>query len=259
VEYVRLTAEEGGVRTLRLARPPVNALNAAMLDEIGAAVADLRSDSDVRALVVTGTPTLFAAGADVEEFEPIRADSARRVARHFRGALDALAAFSRPTVAAVAGYALGGGLELALACDFRVAGDNARLGLPEVQLGIIPGGGGTQRLTRLVGPAVAKELIFTGRHVRAPEALDLGLVDRVVGPDDVYAEALQWASQLAEGAVTAMGLAKRAIDGGFGMRLQDGLDLEADCFEEAFETDDAEHGIRSFLDEGPGKARFRGR
>ena len=177
----------------------------------------------------------------------------------FRAGLDALAGFPRPTIAAVTGYALGGGLELALCCDFRVAGDNARLGLPEIQLGIIPGGGGTQRLPRLVGSGRAKDLVFSGRHIRAQEALDIGLVDKVVEPDDVLPAALEWARKLAGGAVAAMGEAKAAIDGGRDRSLAEGLDLEAVHFGRAFDTEDAGTGVASFLDHGPGKAKFAGR
>ncbi len=162
-------------------------------------------------------------------------------------------------IAAIRGYALGGGLELACACDLRVAGENARLGQPEILLGIIPGAGGTQRLTRLVGPARAKELVWSGRQVRAAEALEMGLVDRVVPTGDEEHAALHWAEELAKGAVVAMGLAKRVIDAGLGGALADGLDLEAEAFAEVFGTEDAATGVQSFLADGPGKAKFTGR
>ncbi|MGZ4797854.1 MAG: enoyl-CoA hydratase/isomerase family protein, partial [Acidimicrobiia bacterium] len=177
----------------------------------------------------------------------------------FRRAFDGIAAIPRPVIAGIRGFALGGGMELALACDLRVAADTARLGQPEILLGIIPGAGGTQRLPRLVGPARAKELIWSGRQVKAAEALAIGLVDRVVPADEVEATALAWATELAGGAVAAMGLAKRAIDEGLDGSLARGLDLEAHAFVEVFGTEDARTGVASFLEHGPGKATFAGR
>jgi enoyl-CoA hydratase/carnithine racemase len=253
---VLLEPRPGGVALLRLDRPPLNALSTALLAELEAHATALASDPDLKAVVVTGNERAFAAGADVSEFSAPGA--APIVSMAFRAALDALAAIPRPVIAAVNGFALGGGLELALACDLRVGGDSSRLGFPEVQLGIFPGGGGTQRLPRLVGPARAKELIWTGRHVKADEALALGLVDRVVPAADTVDAALEWATELGAGAVVAMGLAKEAIDRGLDGSLAAGLDLEAQGFAAAFETDDAHVGIRSFLDDGPGKATFSG-
>lgn len=256
MEHIELHSEDGGIQVVRLARPPVNALCAALLGEVRDALAAM--PDTVKAVVVWGGDSVFAAGADVEEFVPVSPEGARSVTAAFRDALDTLAAFPRPTVAAVTGYALGGGLELALACDFRVAGDNARLGFPEIQLGIIPGGGGTQRAARLIGPARTKDLVYSGRHIRAAEAAEIGLVDRVVSPDEVYESALAWAGKLATGAVAAMGLAKDAIDTGLGLPLAAGLDLEAERFAATFATRDARHGIDSFLENGPGKAEFQG-
>ena len=160
---------------------------------------------------------------------------------------------------AVAGYALGGGCELALACDMRVASDTATFGQPEVHLGIIPGAGGTQRLTRLVGPARAKDIILSGRRVTAGEALNIGLCDRIFPASVLQAEARAMALSFARGAVAAHALAKRAIDAAYDGSLADGLDLERDLFVEVFETDDAKTGVKSFLENGPGKAKFTGR
>jgi enoyl-CoA hydratase len=247
----------GGVTLLRLNRPPLNALSAALLTELETVAGRLGDDPSVKAVVVTGSERIFAAGAEVAEFTAD--DAARTVNSSFRSALDSLADVPRPVIAAVTGYALGGGLELALACDLRVAAESARLGFPEISLGIFPGGGGTQRATRLVGPAKAKELMWSGRHVPADEALAIGLVDRVVPADAVLDAALEWATQLASGAVVAMGLAKEAIDRGLDGSLATGLDLEAVRFIDVFGTDDARAGIRSFLDDGPGKATFSGR
>jgi short chain enoyl-CoA hydratase (EC 4.2.1.17) len=173
--------------------------------------------------------------------------------------LSALAGLPRVTIAAITGYALGGGCELALACDFRVIASNAKLGQPEILLGIIPGGGGTQRLTRLVGVARAKELILTGRQVSAEEAERIGLADKVVPPEKVLEEAVSMAASYAKGALVAQGLAKKAIDEGSNISLEDGLALERELFVQAFATQDARIGIESFKEHGPGQAEFVGR
>ena len=254
---VLVESRPDGVALLRLNRPPLNPLSTALMADLADHAARLAADPDVKAVVVTGGEKAFAAGADVTEFTAEGA--ARRVSNGLRVGLDALAAIPRPVIAAVNGIALGGGLELALACDVRVAGDSVRLGFPEIQLGIFPGAGGTQRLARLVGPARAKDLIWSGRHVRAEEALALGLVDKVVPANEVLEAALLWAGTLASGAVVAMGIAKRVIDAGLDGPLARGLDLETDGFAEVFATDDAAVGIRSFLADGPGKATFSGR
>jgi enoyl-CoA hydratase/carnithine racemase len=253
---VLVESRPDGVAVVRLNRPPLNPLSTALLAELTDIATALTADRSVKAVVVTGSEKAFAAGADVAEFT---ADGAAAVVnRGIRLGFDTLAAIPRPVIAAINGFALGGGLELALACDLRVAADSARLGLPEIQLGIFPGGGGTQRLTRLVGPAKAKELIWSGRHVRAEEALTIGLVDRVVPAAEVLDHALAWAGSFASGAVVAMGIAKRVIDHGLDGTLAGGLDLEGEGFVEVFDTDDARVGIRSFLDDGPGKATFSG-
>jgi enoyl-CoA hydratase/carnithine racemase len=246
-----------GVAVVRIDRPPLNALSGALLDELASVARDLAGDSDVKAIVVLGGPKSFAAGADISEFRG--PDEARAVSQRFRAAFDAIGDIPRPVIAAINGVALGGGLELALACDLRVAADNARVGQPEILLGVIPGAGATQRLPRLIGPARAKELIWSGRQVKADEALAIGLVDRVVPAGELEDAALAWGSSLASGAVVAMGIAKRVIDAGLGGRLDDGLDLETDAFAEVFGTQDAATGVRSFLEHGPGKARFVGR
>ena len=245
-----------GVALLRLDRPPLNPLSTALLDEIAAHGIALAADASVKAVVVTGNEKALAAGADVSEFTEL---GAAPITAAFRGAFDALGSIPRPVIAAIEGFALGGGFELALACDLRVAGDKARLGFPEIQLGIFPGAGGTQRVARLIGPARAKDLIWSGRHVKADEALALGLVDRVVPAGGAVDAALEWAASLGAGAVVAMGIAKRVIDTGFDLPLAEALDLEAAGFAEVFETDDAATGIQSFLKDGPGKAEFSGR
>lgn len=253
---VHVERGEDGVATVRLDRPKVNALSTELLGQLAEAADALTADPP-GAVVVTGGDRTFAAGAEIAEFGGPA--EARAVGGAFRRALDAVAGIPRATIAAVSGYALGGGCELALACDLRVAGDTARFGQPEVQLGIIPGGGGTQRLARLVGPARAKDMILSGRHVGAEEAAAIGLVDRVVPAAEVNAEAHRWAADLASGAVVAHALVKRAIDGGLDGSLAEGLDLEQGLFAEVFATEDARAGVRSFLDHGPGKATFQGR
>jgi enoyl-CoA hydratase/carnithine racemase len=256
-EFVTSERRPDGVALVRLDRPPMNALSLALLGELAEVARELAIDVDVKAVVVAGGERTFAAGAEISEFGG--AEQATAVAEAFRAALDALAAIPRPVIAAIGGFALGGGLEVAMACDLRVASDRAKVGQPEILLGIIPGAGGTQRLARLVGPARAKELVWSGRQVRADEALAIGLVDRVVPAEETLDAALAWAAEFAAGAVVAMGHAKRAIDGGLDGSLADGLDLEAQLFVDVFATEDATTGVRSFLEDGPGKASFRGR
>lgn len=170
-----------------------------------------------------------------------------------------LARIPKPSVAAITGYALGGGCELAMCCDFRIAGESAQLGQPEILLGIIPGAGGTQRLTRLVGPAKAKELIFSGRFIKADEALAIGLVDRVVPDAEVYAAARDWMAQLVKGPRFALKAAKEAVDRGGELDLDSGLALEKSLFAALFATHDRLVGMESFVANGPGKAHFEGR
>ncbi len=176
-----------------------------------------------------------------------------------QSSLTAVARIPKPTVAAVTGYALGGGCELALACDFRIAGENAKLGQPEILLGIIPGAGGTQRLSRLVGPAKAKEIIFSGRFVAADEALAIGLVDKVVPAGDVYTAAREWMGRFVDGPAYALRAAKEAIDRGLEADLDTGLEIERMLFAGLFATRDRAAGMTSFVEQGPGKAVFEGK
>jgi enoyl-CoA hydratase len=247
---------EDGVAVVRLDNPKVNALSSEVLTQLEAAAQAL-TDDPPGAVVVTGGDRVFAAGADISEFGgPAEAE---RIGGLFLSSLRAVAGIPRTTIAAVSGYALGGGCELALACDFRIASTRARFGQPEILLGIIPGGGGTQRLPRLVGVARAKDIILSGRQVAADEALHIGLVDEVVEPDALFDRAVARAAEFAAGAVVAQGLAKRAIDVGLDGSLAAGLDLEHRLFAEVFGTDDARTGVASFLVHGPGKATFKGR
>jgi enoyl-CoA hydratase/carnithine racemase len=253
--FVTVERRPDGVALIRLDRPKANALSGAILAQIFAAATEL-CDDPPGAVVLWGGRRIFAAGADIVELDGAGAGA---VGANFTSALGALASVPRATIAAINGYALGGGLELALACDFRVCAEDAKLGLPEVQLGVLPGGGGTQRLPRLIGPSRAKDLIMTGRHVPAGEAEAIGLVNRVVAPDEVLASALAWAAEFARGPLVAHGLAKWAIDRGLDGTLADGLATEQEAFAAVARTEDAARGMASFAAHGPGKATFFGR
>lgn len=250
---------EAGVATLRLNRPPVNALNDQLRRELVTLAQQAATSDDIRAVVVYGGPKHFAAGADISELEGLTIAGMAAQVERLQASLGVLARIGKPTVAAVTGYALGGGLEIALACDFRVIAGTAKLGLPEIQLGVIPGGGGTQRLARLVGPAVAKRLLFTGRQVDAQEALRIGLADEVVDSDHVFARAKALAGQFATGPMLALRAAKLAVDEGLDLPLDAGLAIERAHFLSLFGTRDREIGMASFREHGPGKATFTGR
>jgi enoyl-CoA hydratase/carnithine racemase len=257
-EFVRLEVEDG-VGTIRVDRPKMNALDIQVQEEIRAAAHEATARDDVRAVVVYGGEKVFAAGADVKEMAGM--SHAEMVARagHLQSAFTAVARIPKPVVAAVTGYALGGGCELALCADIRIAGEGATLGQPEILLGIIPGAGGTQRLTRLVGTSRAKDLIFTGRFVKADEALRIGLVDQVVPDDEVYTAAKTWAGQFTKAAALAMRAAKESIDRGIEVDLDTGLEIERAQFAALFATEDRTAGMTSFVEQGPGKAVFQGR
>jgi enoyl-CoA hydratase len=257
-EFVRLEVSEG-VGTLRLDRPKMNALNVQVQEEIRAGAVEAADRDDISAVVVYGGERVFAAGADIKEMADMSyVDMARR-SGPLQSALSAVARVPKPVVAAVNGYALGGGCELALCADIRIAADDAKLGQPEIQLGIIPGAGGTQRLSRLVGPAKAKNMIYTGRHVGATEALAMGLVDQVVPAEQVYDAAVAWAAQFVNGPAFALRAAKEAIDQGLEVDLATGLEIERQQFAALFATEDRTIGMTSFVDHGPGKAEFKGR
>lgn len=258
-ELVRLEVE-GNIGTIRLDRPPMNALNSQIEQEIHAVADEASERADVHAVIVYGGEKVFAAGADIKQMaEMTYADMAEKERNGLSTALSAVAAIPKPTVAALTGYALGGGFELALTCDRRIAADDVKVGQPEVLLGVIPGAGGTQRLARLIGPSNAKEIVYTGRFVKADEALSLGMVDELVPGDDVYAAARRWAEQFVNGPVHALAAAKAAIDDGLDMDLANGLKHETHLFASMFATEDQKIGMRSFLENGPGKARFERR
>ena len=257
-EFVRLEVEDG-VGTIRIDRPKMNALNKQVQEEIRSAAEEAAERDDVRAVVIYGGERVFAAGADIKEMADMSyADMVKR-SGGLQSSLTAVARIPKPVVAAVTGYALGGGCELALCADIRIAADNATLGQPEILLGIIPGAGGTQRLTRLVGPSKAKELIFTGRFVKADEALSIGLVDRLVPAADVYTEAVAWARQFTGAAALALRAAKESVDRGLEVDLDTGLEIERQQFAALFATEDRSIGMQSFVENGPGKAQFEGR
>ncbi len=256
-EFVRLEVADG-VGTIRLDRPPMNALNVQVQEEIRAAATEAGERDDIRAVVVYGGEKVFAAGADIKEMADMSYTDMVRRSGGLQSSFTAVARIPKPVVAAVTGYALGGGCELALCADRRIAADNAKLGQPEILLGVIPGAGGTQRLSRLVGPSTAKDLIFTGRFVPAEEALAIGLVDVVVAADEVYNAAVEWASSFTQGPTYALRAAKESIDRGIEVDLESGLEIERQQFAALFATEDRATGMASFLEHGPGKASFEG-
>jgi enoyl-CoA hydratase/carnithine racemase len=257
-EFVRLEVEDG-VGTIRLDRPKMNALNAQMQEEIRAAAAEATDRDDVRAVVVYGGEKVFAAGADIKEMNDMSYTDMVKRSGALTSAFTSVTKIPKPVVAAVTGYALGGGCELSMCADIRIAAEDATFGQPEILLGIIPGAGGTQRLSRLVGPAKAKDIIFSGRFVKADEALAIGLVDRVVPSGSVYDEALAWARQFTGAAAYALRAAKESIDRGLEVDLQTGLEIERQQFAALFATEDRTIGMQSFVEKGPGKAEFMGR
>ena len=259
-DVVRLEVEDG-IGTIRLDRPPMNALDREIADAVIAVCAEVTDRTDIGAVVVYGGEKVFAAGADIKQMAALSYADMQRHTVLLQDFTKAIAAVPKPTVAAITGYALGGGCEVALACDFRVAARRAKLGQPEILLGIIPGAGGTQRLARLVGPARAKDLIFSGRFVTAEEALAIGLVDEVVDgdePDAVYAAARARVAAYVGGPRLALAAAKEAVDRGLDVDLRTGLDLERALFWSLFATRDKEIGMQSFIENGPGKAVFEG-
>jgi enoyl-CoA hydratase/carnithine racemase len=257
-EFVQLDVQDG-VATIRLDRPKMNAINAGLRDELAEAARAADADPAVRAVILYGGERVFAAGADIKEMAEMSYADMTEHCRALQNALNTVAAIGAPVVAAITGYALGGGLELALCADFRVAGESAKVGQPEIQLGVIPGAGGTQRLPRLIGPSRAKDLIFTGRHAGADEALAMGLVDAVVPDDRVYDAAREMAARYAGGPAVALRAAKEAVDAGLEVDLATGLEIERLHFAGLFATEDQKIGMRSFVEEGPGKAAFVGR
>ncbi len=257
-EFVTLEVADG-IGTIRLNRPPVNALNDQLTAELAEAARAAESSDAVRAVIIYGGEKVFAAGADIGQMAEASYPEMAVYSGRLQATMGLIAGIPKPVVAAITGYALGGGLELALAADFRVAGESARLGQPEILLGVIPGAGGTQRLPRLVGPARAKDIVFSGRMVKAAEAHAIGLVDVVAPDDSVYQAAQDMVKQYAAGPALALRAAKQAIDHGLDVDLATGLEIERVQFAALFGTEDQRAGMRSFLESGPGKATFTGR
>jgi enoyl-CoA hydratase/carnithine racemase len=257
-EFARLEVE-GAVGTIRLDRPKMNALNAQVQEEIRACALEATARTEVRAVVIYGGERVFAAGADIKEMKDMSYVDMLARAGALQDCFQTVARIPKPVIAAITGYALGGGCELSMCADFRVVADNAKMGQPEILLGVIPGAGGTQRLTRLVGPAKAKDIVFTGRFVDAQEALAIGLADVVVPADQVYVKAVEMASSYAGAAAIAVRAAKKAIDEGLEMDLDAALRLESTLFAGLFATEDRLIGMESFVENGPGKATFVGR
>jgi enoyl-CoA hydratase/carnithine racemase len=249
-DFVRLESE-GGIGTIRLDRPPMNALNTQIQEELRAVAHAAAADADIRAVVVYGGEKVFAAGADITEFTTMTYQEMTLRAAALSSAFDAIAKIGKPVVAAVTGYALGGGCELALACDWRVVATDARLGQPEIKLGLIPGAGGTQRLARLIGPARAKDLVFSGRMVDADEALRIGLVNRVYPTEELAARAEEALVAMATGPTLALAGTKALLRSNVDRDLDQALAAEAQGQAAAGRTKDHLEGVRAFLDKRP--------
>ena len=258
-EFVNLDVASTGVGTIRLDRPKLNPLNGQVAQEIGEAVDEIHGRDDVRAVVVWGGERVFAAGADIKEMGERDAITMFRYIGAFQDVYARLENLPQITIAAINGYALGGGCELALACDLRICASDSQLGQPEILLGVIPGAGGTQRLPRLVGVGRAKELIYTGRFVPAEEALRIGLVNEVVEPGAVYDRAVALAEGFASGPSVALMAAKQVIQSGIDIDKATGILLERQAFAALFASEDQRIGMESFIENGPGKAKFVGR
>ncbi len=250
-EFFRVE-RSGHVAVVTLDRPPVNALSLGVLAELEEVMADLNAAGDVRAVILTATgEKFFAAGADINQLPELDGPTGRQLNHRFQTAFNQVAAFPQPVIAAVNGLALGGGSELALAADIRIASERASFGLPEARLGLIPGGGGTQRLPRLLPPGKAKELMFTGRRLSAAEALQWGLVEQVVPPAELLPVAIALAEEIARQAPVAVRMIKAAVNGGLDRPLAAGLQWELDCSVKCFESWDFREGVRAFLEKRP--------
>jgi len=253
-----LIEKRGRIAIITVNRPDkLNALNIPTRREILSAFEQLKTDDEVRVVIITGAgPKSFIAGADINEFAGMTAIKQRDVMKSGR-AFDSVEDFPKPVIAMINGFALGGGCELAMSCDIRVASSNAKLGQPEIKLGIIPGGGGTQRLTRLVGEGKAMELILTGDMISADEAKQLGLVNHVFAPEELEAKTLELANKIAELSPIALAMAKASVKNAARMNLREGLDSEIDLFALCFSSEDKEEGVRAFIEKR--KAEFKGR
>ncbi|MFC0558346.1 enoyl-CoA hydratase/isomerase family protein [Halalkalibacter alkalisediminis] len=258
METVEYILDENHVATVYLNRPPYNPLNTQLYQELANLFEELEKDPLVRAIIITGKgDRAFAAGADINEMMNLNGAEMLEMSRVSRAAYDKVEAINKPVIAAVNGLALGGGCELALACDFRICSSNTKFGLPEINLGIIPGGGGTQRLPRLIGHSKAKELLYFGEMIDSERAVEVGLVNKSVELEDLLTEATNWAEKLAGKPSIAMQMLKKSINQGTSVDLKSGLDLEAACFGNAFASEDRKEGMQSFVDKR--KPQFTGR
>ena len=250
MDYETLLVEkEDNVAVVKLNRPPVNSLNVKAYQDIYDVFCDLEKDEAIKAIVITGNgDKAFAAGLDVKEVAGKSIPEYFAFARISRMCLDKVAGIEKPTIAAVFGFVFGGGCELALACDLRIAAKDTSIGCPEINLGIIPGSGGTQRLPRLIGIAKAKELLFMGDAVDGEEACRIGLVNKVVAKDVLLEEAKIWARRLALKPKVALGLLKKTINNGINMDLQSALNYENDCFLITYVSEDGREGFKAFIE-----------
>lgn len=257
-QYVHVEVD-AGIATIRIDRPKMNPLSIAVQDQIGAAARLVSADDEVAAVIVYGGEAAFAAGADIKEMVRMTYTDMVDRAPVIQECFAAVAKIPKPTIAAVSGFALGAGCELALCCDFRISSKEARWGQPEILLGVVPGAGGSQRLPRLIGTSKAKDLIFSGRMIDADEALQIGLVDQVVEPGQVHDRAKERMARYVHGPAYALRAAKESIDRGIETDLDSGLAIEAMQFAGVFATADRGIGMASFIENGPGKAEFEGR
>jgi enoyl-CoA hydratase len=257
--YENLKLEKGeGIAVVTLDRPPVNSLNVKAYQEIYDAFCECEQDDSIGAVILTGAgEKIFTAGLDVKEVAGKSIPDYVAFGRISRGCLDKIASIQKPTIAAVFGFVLGGALELALACDLRIATTDAKMGCPEINLGIIPGSGGTQRMPRIIGMGKTKELLFSGDTVSGEEAYRIGLVNKVVSKETLLDEAKSWAKKLAAKPRVAMSLLKHAIDHGMDMDLSSALTFETDCFIQAYVSEDGREGFQSFIEKR--KPSFKGR
>ncbi len=249
---------EEGIATVTLNRPNVlNALSNQVFGELAEVATQLANDDSVRVVIITGGDKVFAAGADINQMATATAVDVATSEKPSHKAFRIIENMPKPVIAAVAGYALGGGCELTLVADVRIAADNAQFGLPEIKLGILPGAGGTQRLPRLIGAGKAKELIFSGDFISAEEALRVGLVNKVVPADQLFEEARKMAKRFANRGAIALCMAKSAVNEGLRMDLEAGLQYEHKCFSLLFATEDQKEGMKAFMEKRP--AKFQGR
>jgi enoyl-CoA hydratase len=245
-----LYEKEDGIGIVTINRPAsLNALNAEVFTELYELFHEIENDAGVRVVILTGSgEKAFIAGSDILEMQPQSSQEISRFVETVRRASDRIYSMSKPVIAAINGYTLGGGCEVAMCCDLRLASENARFGQTEINVGVIPGGGGTQRLTRLIGMTRAKELIYTGDMIDAKTALDWGLVNRVVPPDSLMTEAKELAKKLLTKSGRILSLAKSAVNSGASMSLPDALDFEAQSFSLCFASEDQKEGMKAFME-----------